>query len=181
MRKQAWGRPAGRASDRDLQARCSGLLMPWPVLPSLTSHPIPADMWPPDIRGPGPWPQPGHSGVNMVTVGPGGPSYTTGQEPEPSLMSLRGDRVPRPSVLSPSDAEHAGDKPGEKQLPTVTLGLPDGSLVKNTPASAGDAGSIPGSGKSPARGNGNPLQYSCWENPMDRGLQFMRWSRAGHN
>ena len=77
--------------------------------------------------------------------------------------------------------EHAGDKPGEKQLPTVTLGLPGGSLVKNTPASAGDAGSIPGSGKSPARGNGNPLQYSCWENPMDRGLQFMRWSRAGHN
>ena len=34
---------------------------------------------------------------------------------------------------------------------------------------AGDAGSIPGSGRSPGGGNGNPLQYSCLENPMDRG------------
>ena len=42
-------------------------------------------------------------------------------------------------------------------------------MVKNPPASAGDMGSIPGSGRSPAEGNGNPLQYSCLENPMDRG------------
>ena len=45
-------------------------------------------------------------------------------------------------------------------------------MVKNPPASAGDTrdtGSIPGSGRSPERGNGNPLQYSCLENPMDRG------------
>ena len=44
--------------------------------------------------------------------------------------------------------------------------------VKNLPASAGDVGdlgSIPGSGRSPAGGHGNPLQYSCLENPMDRG------------
>ena len=43
---------------------------------------------------------------------------------------------------------------------------------KNPPASAGDArdgGSIPGSGRSPGEGNGNPLQYSCLGNPMDRG------------
>ena len=43
-------------------------------------------------------------------------------------------------------------------------------MVKNPPASAGDAGdtgSIPGSGRSPGEGNGNPLQYSCMENPMD--------------
>ena len=43
---------------------------------------------------------------------------------------------------------------------------------KNTPASAGDvrdAGSVPGSGSSPRRGHGNPLQCSCLENPMDRG------------
>ena len=42
---------------------------------------------------------------------------------------------------------------------------------KNLPASVGDirdADSIPGSGRSPGRGHGNPLQYSCWENPMDR-------------
>ena len=37
------------------------------------------------------------------------------------------------------------------------------------PCGAGDLGSIPGSGRSPGEGNGNPLQYSCLENPMDRG------------
>ena len=42
-------------------------------------------------------------------------------------------------------------------------------LVKNLPASAGDTGLIPGLGKSPGGGNGNPLQYSCLDNPMDRG------------
>ena len=45
-------------------------------------------------------------------------------------------------------------------------------LVKNPPANAGDirdAGSMPGSGRSPGVGNGNPLQYSCLENPVDRG------------
>ena len=41
-------------------------------------------------------------------------------------------------------------------------------MVKNLPANAGDMGSIPGLGKSPRRGNGNPLQYSCLGNPMDR-------------
>ena len=42
-------------------------------------------------------------------------------------------------------------------------------MVKNLPANAGDLGSIPGLGGSPGAGNGNPLQYSCLENPMDRG------------
>ena len=42
-------------------------------------------------------------------------------------------------------------------------------MVKNLPANAGDEGSIPGSGGSPGEGNGNPLQYSCLENPMERG------------
>ena len=45
-------------------------------------------------------------------------------------------------------------------------------MVKNPPANAGDVrdvGSIPGSGRSPGGGHGNPLQYSCLENPMDRG------------
>ena len=68
------------------------------------------------------------------------------------------------------------------------MGFPDGSVVKNLPAntreggsfpsgsdgkesafSAGDVGSIPGSGRSPGRGTGHLLQYSCLENPMDRG------------
>ena len=49
--------------------------------------------------------------------------------------------------------------------------FPDGAVLRNPPANAGDsrnAGSIPGSGRSPGERNGNPLQYSCLENPMDR-------------
>ena len=49
------------------------------------------------------------------------------------------------------------------------LGFPGGSVVKSSPASAGDAGSILGLGRSPGEGNGNSLQYSCLENSMDRG------------
>ena len=48
-------------------------------------------------------------------------------------------------------------------------GFPRGSVAKNLLANAGDAGSIPESGISPGEGNGNPLQYSCLENPRDRG------------
>ena len=47
--------------------------------------------------------------------------------------------------------------------------FPDGSVVKNSPANAGDAGLIPGPRRSPRGRNDNPLQYSCLENPMDRG------------
>ena len=46
-------------------------------------------------------------------------------------------------------------------------GFPGGSEVKVSASSAGDLGSIPGSGRSPGEGNGNPLQYSCLENPTD--------------
>ena len=59
--------------------------------------------------------------------------------------------------------------------------------VKNLPANAEDlrdAGSIPGSGRSPGGGHGNPLQYSCLENPMDRGAWWNtvhRVTRAGHD
>ena len=42
-------------------------------------------------------------------------------------------------------------------------------VVKNPPANAGDARSVPGSGRFPGGGHGNSLQYSCLENPMDRG------------
>ena len=51
----------------------------------------------------------------------------------------------------------------------LNLGLPGGSVVKNLPASTGDTGSIPESGRSPGEGNGNTLQYFCLENSMDRG------------
>ena len=43
-------------------------------------------------------------------------------------------------------------------------------MVKNTPANAGDVGSIPGLGRSPGEGNGYQLQYSCLGNPLDRGV-----------
>ena len=52
---------------------------------------------------------------------------------------------------------------------TLSSGVPGGSVVKNLPANAGDPGSISGSGRSPGERNSNPLQYSCLENPMDRG------------
>ena len=48
-------------------------------------------------------------------------------------------------------------------------GFPGGAVVKNLPANAGDMSSIPGSGRSPGGENGNLIQYSCLENPMDRG------------
>ena len=49
------------------------------------------------------------------------------------------------------------------------MGFPGGSVVKNPPTNAGDMGLIPELGRSPGKGNGNPLQYYCLENPMDRG------------
>ena len=61
----------------------------------------------------------------------------------------------------------------------LRLGFPDGSSGKESDCSAGaagDAGSIPGSGRSPGGGYGNPLQYSCLENPMDRGA----WQATVH-
>ena len=48
-------------------------------------------------------------------------------------------------------------------------GFPGGSEVKASSCNAGELGSIPGSGRSPGEGNGNPFQYSCLENPMDGG------------
>ena len=48
------------------------------------------------------------------------------------------------------------------------MGFPGGSAVKNLSANAGDASSVPGSERSSGEGNGNPLQYSCLGNPMDR-------------
>ena len=63
---------------------------------------------------------------------------------------------------------------GRGERPTRGTGLtnyyfPGGSESKESACSAGDLGSIPVSGRSSGEGNGNPLQYSCLENPMDRG------------
>ena len=51
----------------------------------------------------------------------------------------------------------------------IICGFPSGSVVKTPPASAGDSGSVPGSGRSAGQGHANPLQYSCLENPVHRG------------
>ena len=56
------------------------------------------------------------------------------------------------------------------------LGFPGGTVAKNSPANAGDVGLMPGWGRSPGKENGNPLQYSCLGNPMDRGA----WQTTVH-
>jgi len=56
------------------------------------------------------------------------------------------------------------------------MGSPHSSVAKESTCSAEDLGSIPGSGRSPGEGNGNPLQYSCLENYMDRGA----WQATVH-
>ena len=58
-----------------------------------------------------------------------------------------------------------------------TQDFPGDSVAKNPPASAGDMGSTPGSGRSPGEGNGNPLQHSCLGNPMDTGA----WQAIVHD
>ena len=73
------------------------------------------------------------------------------------------------------DAPYTKDR-CQYTLPDLSLyvmcgwGFPGGSVVKNLPASAGDAGLIPGWGRSLGGGHGNALWYSCWDYPMDRGI-----------
>ena len=62
------------------------------------------------------------------------------------------------------------------------MGFPSGSDGKESPCNAGDPGSIPESGRFLGEGNGNPLQYSCLENSVDREVwQAMGLQRAGHD
>ena len=58
----------------------------------------------------------------------------------------------------------------------LAISFPGGSVAKNLPANVRDAFSIPGSGRCPGRGTGNPLQYSCLENSMERGA----WQATVH-
>ena len=86
----------------------------------------------------------------------------------------------RPHGLQPTRLLCPWDFPGENTgvgchrllrafaLAMCKPGFPGGSVVKNPPANAGDTGPIPGSGRSPGGVHGNPLQYSCLENPMER-------------
>ena len=64
----------------------------------------------------------------------------------------------------------------------VNMGFPGGSVVKNPPENAGDAGSTPGSGRFPGEEIGNPLQYSRWGSSMEPGgRQPMGSQRAAHD
>ena len=76
-----------------------------------------------------------------------------------STLALKIPWTEEPGGLQSTGPQKVGHN---KQLSTH-------SVVENLPASAGDTGSIPGSGRSPGGGNGNPLQYSCLENQTDRG------------
>ena len=63
-------------------------------------------------------------------------------------------------------------------------GFPGGSVVNNSPANAGDLGSISGSGRTPGEGNGNPLQYSPWEilrREEPGGLSSVGSQKVGHD
>ena len=67
----------------------------------------------------------------------------------------------------------------QKTMNQIYMRFPGGTVVKNLPANAGDLrdmGSIPGLGRSPEEGNGNPLQHSSLENPMDKGA----WQAIAH-
>ena len=72
----------------------------------------------------------------------------------------------------------------EEQCLLEGKGFPQNSVGKESAYSSGDQGSIPGSGRSPGEGNGNPLQYSCLRNPMDRGAwqaTVQGFARVRHN
>ena len=64
---------------------------------------------------------------------------------------------------------HFCDSTYELNVPIFAFGLPWCSEVKASASNEGDLASIPGLGRSPGEGNGNPLQYSCLENPMEGG------------
>ena len=64
---------------------------------------------------------------------------------------------------------HSMHTPGSSRASAVAQLLKNSPVVEESACSAGDLGSDPGSERSPGEGNGNPLQYSCLGNPMDRG------------
>ena len=97
---------------------------------------------------------------------------------EPICKAEIGIQTDRTNVWTPSGGrgmvgwDELGDWDRHIYPTAHKMGFPDGSAGKESTRNAGDtgdAGSIPGSGRSPGRGNGSPLQYSCLEDPTDRG------------
>ena len=112
-------------------------------------------------------------------------------EPEPGRAEHCRQFPEMPVTLSVTQEQWTFQEPSPKQtvLPVSwrentkfdiikrhIMGFPGGSVVKNVPVNAGDMGLNPESGRSRGGGNGNPLQYSCLGNPMDRGT----WWAAVH-
>ena len=119
-----------------------------------------------------------------------GVSPSSAQSRPPRATESRLTEQPHHTILMPVPGPlRTGDPRSRSRLPSVGAssrsitslsGVPQarsgGSDGKETACSAGDPGSIPGSGRSPGEGNGYPLQYSCLENPMDRGA----WGATVH-
>ena len=79
------------------------------------------------------------------------------------------EKAEEPEIKLPTSTGSSKKQESSKKTSTSALDFPGGSDSKVSAYNAGNPGSIPGSGRSPGEGNGNPLQYSCMENPMDRG------------
>ena len=99
----------------------------------------------------------------------------------PTMRDTRVQSLGREDLLQKEMATHSSILPGKSYGQRSLVGIASqlALVVKNLPASAGDTrdmGSIPELGRSPGIGNGNPLQYSCPENSMDRGA----WQATVH-
>ena len=89
-------------------------------------------------------------------------------------QAIRNDVI----IATPVTREHFLDEPSVPRW----MGFPCSSVGKESACNAGDLDSFPGLGRSPGEGNGNPLQYSCLENPMVRGASQDRgaWQATVH-
>ena len=94
------------------------------------------------------------------------------------ILTRDGTQVPciGSTVSQPLDHQRRSQHPHSLITPSLRPGFPGGSDGKESACNAGDECLIPGSGICPGEGNGNLLQYSCLENPMDRGA----WQAAVH-
>ena len=92
-----------------------------------------------------------------------------GSETEVTVLRRGGDGVHVRSTTQPTSDHSEPPDAGPIGSVSPRQGFPGGSEGKESACSAGDLDSIPGSGRSLGEGNGNPLQNSCLENPMDRG------------
>ena len=136
--------------------------------------------------------------ISISSVFPGGPDGKSIclQCRKPQFDSwvgkipCRREQLPTP-VFWPGEFHGLYGPWGHKELDTtvqlslsLSFGFPGGSEVKASASNVGYLGSIPGSGRSPGEGNGNPLQYSCLENPWTEKpsrLQSTGSQRVGHD